>query len=114
MNNNQLYTSVEEEGAYGLQTVAEDRTVTVSARDLLYVYKTLGEFIAFFHQPLHYPDLEAVQEFIGTMKRGGLHLLAECYYEKLRDVWPDDIKAAIEEGQLDFRPSAATTEKPAV
>jgi len=92
------YTSVEEQVEYGLEAVAADRTVEVPLRDLLYVYKTLGELISFFHQPLHYPDLAAVEEFLGDRKRGAYHLFSECYYRRLRDVWPEDIAAALEEG----------------
>ena len=88
---NKQFTSIEEQVEYGLDTVAEERTVEVPLRDLLYVYQTLGELVRFFHQPLHYPDLEAVQRFLGEREVGALHLLEECYYHKLYDAWPKDI-----------------------
>ena len=95
------YTSVEEQVEYGLDTVAEERIVEMPLRDLLYVYQTLGELIRFFHQPLHFPDLEAVKRFLGDRNNGAFHLLSECYYEKLYGVWPKDIDEAIREGGFD-------------
>ena len=97
----QQYTSVEEQVEYGLDMVEESRTVEVPLRDLLYVFKTLGEFVSFFHNPTHYPTMEHVEKFLGNSEVGALHLLGECYYTKLRDVWPEDIRTRIEEGHFD-------------
>ena len=52
---------------YALDTIPADQMVTVSLRDLMYVHQTLAEFNRFFHQPLHYPDLAAVQRFLGCL-----------------------------------------------
>ena len=73
------YTSVEEQVEHGLDSVDTSHVVEVPLQDLLYVYKTLGEFVSYFHQPLHYPSLEAVQRFIGNKDEGALHLLWESY-----------------------------------
>ncbi len=86
------YTSVEEQVTYGLDSIDPERKIEVSLRDLMFVYKTLGELISFFHQPLHYPDLQSVEKFLSVSEEGAFHLLSECYYRKLYDVWPDDIK----------------------
>ena len=86
------YTNVEAQVEYGLDSIAPDRTVEVSLQDLRFVYYVLGEFVRFFHQPIHYPKLEHVERFLGNADEGAFHLLAQCYYEKLGDVWPDDVK----------------------
>jgi hypothetical protein len=86
------YTTVKEQVEYGLDRIAEDRTIEVSLRDLLYVYKTLGEYISFFHQPMHYPTLEHVEEFLATADEGAFQVLTESYYGRLRGIWPDDVQ----------------------
>ncbi|RYG75340.1 hypothetical protein EON80_01010 [bacterium] len=99
----QEYTTVREQVEYGLDKIAEDRTIEVSLRDLMYVYKTLGEFVRFFHQPMHYPTLAHVKEFLGTVDEGAAQVLTECYYEKLSLYYkgPKDIKDMIDESEFD-------------
>ena len=82
------YTSLEDQVAYGLEAVPTDRDVTVPLRDLLYVYQVMGELTRYFHQPMHFPTLEAVQDFLGDKEQGGLHLIADCYYHRLSDMLP--------------------------
>ena len=95
------YTSVEEQVEYGLSSISPDRTIEVSLQDLLFVYQVLGEFVRFFHQPMHYPKLEYVEKFLGNRDEGGFHLLHQCYYEKLYGVWPDDMKEMFDESTFD-------------
>ena len=87
-------TEIEQAVERGLDRFDADRKVEIPLRDALYAYKVLGEFIAFFHQPMHYPDLASVQRFVGTNISGGLHVLWQAYYERLRDVWPSDVDEA--------------------
>jgi hypothetical protein len=47
------YTNVEEQVEYGLDTIPEDRLVSVPLRDLMYSFQTFRELVRFFHQPLH-------------------------------------------------------------
>jgi hypothetical protein len=95
------YTRVEEQVEYGLNEITKERTVEVPLRDLLFVHQTLGLFLNFFHQPAHYPDLEAVHHFLGNSEAGAVRLLSESYYQKLRDVWPEDIVKGFDEGRFD-------------
>jgi hypothetical protein len=95
------YTTVEEQVEYGLDSVAPERTVEVPLRDLLFAYQTLGLFVNFFHQRLHYPDVEAVHRFMGNSEAGAFHLLCEAYYHRLRDVWPEDICDGFDESRFD-------------
>ena len=42
--------------------------------------------------------------FIGNVEEGGLHVLWEAYYRRLRDVWPRDVQEAFDAGMLDRNP----------
>jgi len=97
---NKQYTSIEEQIEFGLDSVDVDRTVEVPLRDLLYIHQTLGEYIRFFHNPSHYPNLEAVKKFLGNRNTGALKPLFDCYYNKLRDVIPEDIAEQYDSGAL--------------
>jgi hypothetical protein len=90
--------SIREVVEFGLARIQEDRRVEVSLQYLVYVHQVLGELIRFFHQPLHYPDLKAVQAFLGSSgSGGGYEVLAEAYYDKLRDMLPPEIKEQLAE-----------------
>jgi hypothetical protein len=97
-------TDVERDVEWGLDSIEASRTLEVPLRDALYGYKVLVEFMAFFHQPMHWRTIEDVQQFIGNVDRGGLHVLHEAIYKRLRDVWPADIQAAFDDGILDRNP----------
>lgn len=73
--------------------------VAVSLRDLMYVHQTLGEFVQFFHQPLHFPDMQAVQRFLGSRKSGdAIDVLFEAFYKRMGAMIPPDIDDAFTEG----------------
>ncbi len=85
---------------YGLDTIPADRMITVPLRDLLYAHQALAEFVQFFHQPLHYPDLAAVQRFLGTRGSGdALDVLWRCYYDRLHRLVPADTDEAFSGGE---------------
>src|SRR3569623_1095747 len=85
---------------FGLATIPPDRTVTVSLRDLMYVHQTLAEFGQFFHQPTHYPDLQAVERFLGTRGSGdAVDVLFESVYKRMHEMLPPDIYEAFGEGE---------------
>ena len=87
---------------YGLETIPADRTVIVSLRDLMYIHQTLAEFVQFFHQPMHYPNLNAVEEFLGTRNSGyAIDVLFEAQYRRIRDMIPSDIDDAFAEGSFE-------------
>src|SRR5262249_21397055 len=95
------YTSVEEQVEFAVSQIDPGRRIDLSMRDLMYVYATVGELIRFFHQPLHYQSLKDVETFIGDKDKGAFHLLWTIYYDKLRDVWPDDIQRGFDDGLFD-------------
>lgn len=95
----QKYRTPKERVEYGLDTIPPDRMVTVPLRDLMYVHQTLAEFVQFFHQPLHYPNLAAVERFLGTGDSGdGFSVLSEAKYKRMNGMIPPDIDEAFAEG----------------
>ena len=84
---------------YGLDTIPPDRMVSVRLRDLMFVHQTLAEFVRFFHQPMHYPDLHPVERFLGTRGSGdAVDVLFESVYNRMREMLPPDIQEAFGEG----------------
>jgi hypothetical protein len=96
--------NVEKEVEFGLEHFAADRQVQIPLRDALFAYKVIGEFVSFFHQPDHWKTLADVKRFIGDAEEGGFHVLCEAYYRRLRDVWPEDVQKAFDDGLLDRNP----------
>jgi hypothetical protein len=82
---------------YGLDTVPNDRTVTVSLRDILFVHQVLGELNRFFHQPLHYKSLQDVLDFLSG-DGGGFDALHSAYYETSRRLIPADLDDKFADG----------------
>jgi hypothetical protein len=87
---------------YGLSSVAEERSVQVPLRDLLFINQVLGEFVRFFHQPLHFLEVAQVKAFLGGQGDGeAFEVLAEAYYSKLQNMLPPDIQALTTDGAFD-------------
>ena len=95
------YTTVQEVVEYGIDEIDEERAVEVPVRDLLYVYKAMGEVIRFFQNPGHYPDVESVSEFVGNTEEGAIGVLWEAQHERISEALPDDVTASLEAGELD-------------
>ncbi len=53
---------------HNLDQIDPDLTVEVNLADLVYVYQTLNEYMRFFHQPEHYPHIQSVERFLGSIK----------------------------------------------
>jgi len=85
---------------YGLDTIPAERTVAVPLRDLMYVHQTLAEFVRYFHQPMHYPDIQAVERFLGKRGSGdALDVLFESVYKRMHEMLPPDIHEAFGDGE---------------
>jgi hypothetical protein len=84
---------------FGLDSIPPDRTVTVGLRDLMFIHQTLAEFMQFFHQDLHYPDLAAVNRFLQQSGCGAFDVLREALYNRMHSMLPPDIHAAFGEGE---------------
>jgi len=87
---------------YDLDKIAENETVEVNLKDLMYVYRTLQEYMRFFHQPTHYPKLSDVESFLGQANDpAGFKILQEAVYSKMSPMMPEYIKDMFEEGDFD-------------
>lgn len=89
---------------WGIDRVAPDRRIEIPLTDALYVFKVLGEFVSFFHQPANYPTLDEVEKFLGDVDNGAFHVLREAYYNRMRNIWPRDIEDMFDSGELDRNP----------
>lgn len=97
------YTNNQEDiVCFGLEKIDQSETVEVNLKDLMYVYRTLEEYIRFFHQPNHYKSLEDVIHFLGTKdNKAGFHILNESVYEKMYEMIPRHISDMACEGVFD-------------
>jgi hypothetical protein len=96
------YTDIESQVEYGLEKIDPNRKIEVSLKDFLYMHNVIGEFIRFFHQPLHYQTLEDVHKFLGDKDKGAYHLLCEVFYEKFNwgDVFPEDVQEMVHDSEF--------------
>ena len=88
--------------------------VEVSLRDLMFLHQTLAEFMCFFHQPMHYPNLKAVEQFLGTIDSGeAFGVLHEAIYKRFSKMLPDDIREAFDDGRRFEHPLTPAYYEPA-
>ena len=98
-----IFTKNQEEIVeYGLDIIDPDEKVEVCLKDLFYVYRTLQEYMRFFHQPLHYPELKDIEDFLGSVDDpAAFTLLKKCVYKKLPPMLPEHIEDKLDEGAFD-------------
>lgn len=86
---------------FGLEKIPAEQTVEVRVRDLLYVHQVLGELVRFFHQSEHFPDLAAIERYLGDKESGGaFEVITTAYYGKLRDMLPTDLDDKFADGEF--------------
>lgn len=95
------YTSAEEQVNFGLDKIGENRTVEISLKDLIFVYKTFGELNQFFHQPLHFQKIEDLNEYMGDVNSGAYKLIHQNYYNTIQKYIPNETMKLIEDGEFD-------------
>lgn len=94
--------SIREIVEFGLERIQLERTTRVPVRELVRLFKIFGELNAFFHQPMHFPDVSAVASFLGSRADGGAYgLISEAYYGVLSGLLPPDVMQDIEAGELE-------------
>ena len=100
--NNKYTENQEKIVSYNLDKIDKEVKVEVNLRDLVYVYRTLQEYVRFFHQPLHYPKIEDVEAFMGKAdEQGAFKILNEAVYEKMRNMMPEEIEEMFNDGHFD-------------
>lgn len=94
--------NLEEIATYGFDAINPEETVEVNLKDLMYVYATLQEYQRFFHQPQHYPSLEHIERFLGSVNdKAGYALLHTALHQKMRGMLPRHIEDKYAEGDFD-------------
>ena len=54
--------------------------VDTKTHKILYIRRVLEEYMRYLHNPHHYPDIEAIQNFLGdTSSGGGFECLKHSY-----------------------------------
>ena len=87
---------------HNLDKIDPDSTVEVNLADLVYVYQTLNEYMRFFHQPDHYPHIQSVERFLGSIKDpGGFSALNTALYRKMAPMIPDNIARMFDDSVFD-------------
>jgi len=63
----------------------------------MYIRRVLEEYVRFFHQPDHYPKIENVENFLGSISSsGGFEVLSTAVYKKgYKIVLPKEIEEMI-------------------
>jgi hypothetical protein len=96
------HPSVRDVVEYGLDRIAPDRIVSVPVRELVRLLKIFEELNAFFHQPMHYPNVDAVNAFMGTRTDGGaFQVISDTLSDVLPRLLPDDISKDLETGAFE-------------
>ena len=88
------YATIKEIVEYGLDKISERETITMSLLDFLYMRRVLEEYMRFFHNPDHYPTIDAVKDYLGNISSGGgFEVLNTALYEKICTVeLPDEVE----------------------
>jgi hypothetical protein len=68
----------------------------------MYLHAVCGIAVNYFHQQMHYPDIESIHEFVGKKDTGGfLDVVSKAYYVRSRDMFPEDIENSFGDGRFD-------------
>jgi len=82
-----------------LDRISSDEICEVNVKDLTYVYRTLQEYMRFFHNPTHYANMGDLDAFMGTLGgSGAFTLLKDCVYNKIPKMIPDHIDQYMADG----------------
>ena len=85
---------------YGLNNISDKEKITMSLKDFLYIRRVLEEYMRYLHNPDHYPDIKAIQNFLGDISSGGgFECLSTAIYKKVYKVdLPSKIEKMIDDG----------------
>lgn len=65
------YPDIKDIIEYGLNNISDKEKITMSLKDFLYIRRVLEEYMRYLHNHDHYPDIEAIQNFLGDISSGG-------------------------------------------
>lgn len=86
---------------FGIERIESDEKVVLDLQDFLVIYRAMEELRRFFHNEEHYPNLEVVNEFIGTNKFGMLKIINAIYRDILNKSLNKSIEDILESDALD-------------
>ena len=69
------------------------RKVEIPVEELLRLHSLMEKLIVFFHQPLHYQEVEDVVSFL---QDGVYQEMSDIFYYHMRDWLPSDITTSLE------------------
>ena len=83
-----------------ISIVKKELVVDTKTHKILYIIRVLEEYMRYLHNPHHYPDIEAIQNFLGdTSSGGGFECLSTAIYKKVYKVdLPAKIEKMIDDG----------------
>ena len=98
--NMRKYADIKDIIEYGLNNISDKEKITMSLKDFLYIRRVLEEYMRYLHNPDHYPDIEAIQNFLGDISSGGgFECLSTAIYKKVYKVdLPSKIEKMIDDG----------------
>ena len=94
------YADIKDIIEYVLNIISDKEKITMSLKDFLYIRRVLEEYMRYLHNPDHYPDIEAIQNFLGDISSGGgFECLSTAIYKKVYKVdLPSKIEKMIDDG----------------
>ena len=93
--------SLEEIILHGIEDIPIDKSVNLSLKDFLLVYRIVEELRRFMHNEDHYPSMESIHKFFGDKNEGMYSILTELYLRKLDKYISKEIEEIIESNSLD-------------
>jgi hypothetical protein len=96
------YVTIKEQIEHGLNSIDKNRTIEISLKDLMLMFKTMEEFNRFFHQSSHYQDSVQIHDYMDSEKGGAYEMIHKLYYDVLWNYLPEDIQKQIENGGEPF------------
>lgn len=84
------------------ENIEADTVIEVKLRDLVFVARTLQEFVQYFHNQDHYPAIEDLHEYLGDRKNGrAFHLLSIANYQVIERMLPKMLDDLYDAGAFD-------------
>ncbi|WP_459209717.1 hypothetical protein [Aquimarina rhabdastrellae] len=77
---------------YGLEQVEKDKSLKISLKDFMFIYKTIEEFRRFFHNRNHYRTLNSIHTYIGNNEVGAFSILDKLYCKVLDKYFPKEME----------------------
>lgn len=97
------YADIKSIVEYGLDNISDKEKITMSLKDFLYIRRVLEEYMRYLHNPDHYPDIEAIQNFGSDISSGGgFECLSTAIYKKVYKVdLSEKIEKMIDDGAFE-------------